>query len=84
MFSNREERCFLQLRASVRVDFAVQANFFKSRCGPSHVFPQKNSRCACRHRTFISLVESWPKINTTRGEKIVQIPLPAAHLDCTN
>jgi hypothetical protein len=32
---------FLELRASVRVDFAVQANFFKSRCGPSHVFPQK-------------------------------------------
>src|ERR1700751_152476 len=29
----------LQLRASVRVDFAVQANFFKSRCGPFHDSP---------------------------------------------
>jgi hypothetical protein len=30
----------LQLGAGVRIDFAIQANFFKSRCCPFHDFPQ--------------------------------------------
>ena len=36
----RGERFCLQLGAGVGVDFAVQANFFKSRCCPFHDFPQ--------------------------------------------
>src|SRR5437764_5773427 len=32
-------RLSLQLGAGVRIDFAVQANFFKSRCCPSHDSP---------------------------------------------
>jgi hypothetical protein len=32
----RTKKKALQLGAGVRVDFAVQANFFKGRCGPFH------------------------------------------------
>ena len=40
----------LQLRASVRIDFAVQANFFKSRRGPFHDFPQRSKCGPCNIR----------------------------------
>jgi hypothetical protein len=33
----------LQLGAGVRIDFAVQANFFKSRRCPSHCFPYRST-----------------------------------------
>jgi hypothetical protein len=32
----RELQFQLQLGAGVRIDFAIQANFFKCRCGPLH------------------------------------------------
>ena len=55
------ERSRLQLGACVRVDFAVQANFFKSRCCPFHKSPSGPNR----DREFkdriaqASLVRQW-------------------------
>ena len=46
----KREALRLQLRAGVRVDFAVQANFFKCRCRPFHDYPPSN-RSAGRPRT---------------------------------
>ena len=49
----------LQLGAGVGIDFAVQANFFKSRRGPLHDFPQFRPNPA----------GSFSKNNRIRGRK---------------
>lgn len=40
-----KRQCYkLQFRADVRVDLTIQANFFKSRCGPLHGFISSRSK----------------------------------------
>jgi hypothetical protein len=44
----------LQFSADVRVDFAIQANFFKSRCCPLHdCFTSKNLKLYCFQTSMI-------------------------------
>jgi hypothetical protein len=60
----RGGRFWLQLGAGVRVDFAVQANFFKSRCCPLHdEFPHSIVRRADRERG-VSIADRWNEINS--------------------
>jgi hypothetical protein len=63
----------LQFRAGVGVDFAVQANFFKSRCCPLHDdFSQLSFRESNRERE-ISIADPRDEINTSE-KKCLRIP----------
>ena len=56
-------RAELQLGAGVRIDFAVQADFFKCWCFPFHDFPQSAVQRAARMLS-INIADRPSEINT--------------------
>ena len=61
----------LQFRAGVGVNFAIQANFFKSRSCPFHNFPQSTIPRADRELVF-RISDPQHEINTSRKNMVRQ------------
>src|SRR5208337_2637165 len=60
--ASEKRRAELQLGAGVRIDFAVQANFFKRWCCPFHDFPQSAVQRADR-TLAVSIADRLSEIN---------------------